>query len=166
MKVKGKYGKAIIHADIFDEGTKLQVKTLLDQKFTKGLKVRIMPDCHSGAGCVIGTTMTIKDKIVPNLVGVDIGCGMLCVKLGQMDIDLAKLDEFIHKYIPAGQNANEFIAESDIVLEDLKCFDKLKQVKYLKKSIGSLGGGNHFIELDKASDGSKYLIIDGEFKPI
>ena len=159
MIVKGKYGKAIIHADIFDEGTKLQVKTLLDQKFTKGLKVRIMPDCHSGTGCVIGTTMTIKDKIVPNLVGVDIGCGMLCVKLGKIDIDLAKLDEFIHKYIPAGQNVNEDITPSDIVLEDLKCFDKLKQVNYLKKSIGSLGGGNHFIEVDIALDGSKYLII-------
>jgi RNA-splicing ligase RtcB len=159
MKVKGKYGKAIIHADIFDDGTKMQVKTLLDQKFTKGLKVRIMPDCHSGSGCVIGTTMTIKDKIVPNLVGVDIGCGMLCVKLGKIDLDLAKLDEFIHKYIPAGQNVNEDIAESDIVLEDLKCFDELKQVNYLKKSIGSLGGGNHFIEVDIASNGSKYLII-------
>ena len=159
MKVKGKYGKAIIHADIFDDGTKIQVKTLLDQKFTKGLKVRIMPDCHSGSGCVIGTTMTIKDKIVPNLVGVDIGCGMLCVKLGKIDLDFAKLDEFIHKYIPAGQNVNEYATETDIVLEELKCFSDLKQVNYLKKSIGSLGGGNHFIEVDIASDGCKYLII-------
>jgi RNA-splicing ligase RtcB len=159
MIVKGKYGKAIIYADIFDEGTNLQVKTLLDQKFTKGLKVRIMPDCHSGNGCVIGTTMTIKDKIVPNLVGVDIGCGMLCVKLGKIDIDLVKLDEFIHKYIPAGQNVNEDITLFNIELENLKCFNKLKQVNYLKKSIGSLGGGNHFIEVDIALDGSKYLII-------
>ena len=159
MKVKGKYGKAIIHADIFDEGTKIQVKTLLDQKFTKGLKVRIMPDCHSGTGCVIGTTMTIKDKIVPNLVGVDIGCGMLCIKLGQIDLDLAKLDDYIHQNIPAGQNVNSDIVESAVKLEDLKCFDKLKQVNYLKKSIGTLGGGNHFIEVDAASDGSKYLII-------
>ena len=159
LKVKGKYGKAIIHADIFDAGTKGQVKTLLDQKFVKGLKIRIMPDCHSGNGCVIGTTMTIKDKIVPNLVGVDIGCGMLCVNLGHIDIDLAKLDEFIHEYIPAGQKVNDVICDFDVVLEDLKCFKDLKQVNYLKKSVGSLGGGNHFIEIDSSEDGAKYLII-------
>ena len=158
-KVKGKYGKAIIHADIFTDSTVEQIKLLLDQEFTKGLKIRIMPDCHTGTGCVIGTTMEIKDKVVPNLVGVDIGCGMLCVKLGNMDLDLEKLDNFIHENIPAGQNFNEEIPENDINFEDLKCYSKLHKLNMIKKSIGTLGGGNHFIEIDAASNGDKYLII-------
>lgn len=157
--VKGRYGKAIIHADIFDEVTKAQVSTLVNQRFTKDLKIRIMPDCHAGAGCVIGTTMTIKDKIVPNLVGVDIGCGMLCVRLGKIDIDLKALDEFIHNNIPAGQKANKEITPIDINIEDMICYKQLNNPKYIKKSIGSLGGGNHFIEIDVSNDNEKYLVI-------
>lgn len=157
--VEGKYGSAIIHADIFDDTTKNQVEALVNQKFTKDLKIRIMPDCHAGAGCVIGTTMTIKDKVVPNLVGVDIGCGMLCVKLGNINIDLVKLDEFIHENIPAGQKANSYIIETKVKIEDFKCYNMLKKINYLKKSVGSLGGGNHFIEIDIADDGTKYLVI-------
>ena len=147
------------YASIVDEATKKQVNRLLDQKFTEGMQIRIMPDCHAGTGCVVGTTMTIKNKVVPNLVGVDIGCGMLCVNLGKIDLDLEKLDNFIRENIPAGMNVNEDITETEARIEDLRCYDKLKNKTYLKQSIGSLGGGNHFIEVDIANDGTKYLII-------
>ena len=97
MKIKGEYGVAKIHASIIDDMTKAQVEELMNQKFVENLDVRIMADCHSGAGCVIGTTMNIIDCVVPTLVGVDIGCGMLTVNLGKRDIDLIKLDRFIRK---------------------------------------------------------------------
>ena len=90
IKIKGQYNEAIIYTNTIDETTENQIKTLLDQEFTSNVQIRIMPDCHAGAGCVIGTTMTIKDKIVPNLVGVDIGCGMLCINLGKEEIDFKK----------------------------------------------------------------------------
>ncbi len=159
LKIKGKYNEAIVYADIIDETTKEQIQTLLNQSFVSGVQIRIMPDCHAGAGCVIGTTMTIKDKIVPNLVGVDIGCGMLCIKLGKIDINLPKLDLFIHENIPAGMTVNDDITPIDLRIEDLKCFSLLSNINYLKQSIGSLGGGNHFIEIDEATDNTKYLII-------
>ncbi|CDC41150.1 putative uncharacterized protein [Firmicutes bacterium CAG:449] len=116
-----------------------------------------MPDVHGGEGCCIGTTFKIENKIVPNLVGVDIGCGMLTVKLGNIDIDLKKLDEFIYENIPSGRNISNII--SDFNIEKLKCFSKLKNIDYLKRSLGSLGGGNHFIEIDKNHNDELYLII-------
>lgn len=157
--IKGKYTDAYVYATIIDEATKLQIKTLIDQSFMKNSKVRIMADCHSGAGCVIGTTITITDKVVPNLVGVDIGCGMLCIKLGKIAIDYKKIDEFIHISIPAGQHVNTTITPSLVAIEDLKCFNELKKKTYLKMSLGSLGGGNHFIEIDKSSSDEYFLII-------
>lgn len=159
MKIRGKYNEAIVYTDLVDNATYAQVERLLDQEFTDGMQIRIMPDCHAGSGCVIGTTMTIKDKVVPNLVGVDIGCGMLCINLGNINLDLQKLDDFIHKNIPAGMNVNEKIVATQAKIEDLKCYEKLKNKTYLKQSIGSLGGGNHFIEVDIANDGTKFLII-------
>lgn len=159
IKIRGKYNEAIVYTDLVDNATYAQVERLLDQEFTESMQIRIMPDCHAGSGCVIGTTMTIKDKIVPNLVGVDIGCGMLCINLGNINLDLQKLDDFIHDNIPAGMNVNEKIVETQAKIEDLKCYDKLKNKTYLKQSIGSLGGGNHFIEVDIANDGTKFLII-------
>lgn len=159
ITIKGKATTAKIYVDILDDVTKGQVKTLVDQEFMKNVRVRIMADCHAGKGCVIGTTMEIKDKVVPNLVGVDIGCGMLCVKLGKIKLDLKGVDEFIHNNIPAGMNVNEYIIESDINIEDFKCYNKLKKKTYLKKSLGTLGGGNHFIEIDKNNKGEFYLII-------
>ncbi len=157
--LKGKYAEAKIYASIIDEETERQVKTLLDQEFIKDCHVAIMPDCHAGKGCVIGTTMTIKDKIVPNLVGVDIGCGMLCVCLGKEEIDLKKLDSFIHENIPAGMNVNRLKTNFNVPLSKLKCYKDLKNRSYLNKSIGTLGGGNHFIEVDVSKDGTYYLII-------
>lgn len=159
MTIYGKYTNAIVYADILDDKTKEQIKVLIDQDFMKEVKVRIMADCHAGAGCVIGTTLEIKDKIVPNLVGVDIGCGMLCVNLGKIQIDFEKLDNFIHNNIPAGMNVNEDITQSKVVLEDLKCINEINKITYLKKSLGSLGGGNHFIEIDVNSKGDYYLVI-------
>ena len=160
LEINGKYTKAKVYADIVDDKTLEQVQTLVDQAFMKGVKVAIMPDCHAGKGCVIGTTMTIKDKIVPNLVGVDIGCGMLLVKLGKINIDYKALDKFIKKNIPYGQRVNEdIIVPTSIKLEDFYCYKDLKNLTYLKKSVGSLGNGNHFIEIDVDKDDNKYLII-------
>lgn len=159
IEIYGKYTNAIVYADILDDKTKEQIKTLIDQEFMKDIKVRIMADCHAGAGCVIGTTLEIKDKIVPNLVGVDIGCGMLCIKLGKIELDFECLDKFIHNNIPAGMNVNEDITTTNVVLEDLKCFNDLNKITYLKKSLGSLGGGNHFIEIDVNNNGEYYLVI-------
>lgn len=159
IEVKGKYNTATIYTDLIGENAISQIIELLNQEFTKDLKIRIMPDCHSGVGCVIGTTMTIKDKVVPNLVGVDIGCGMLLVELGKITIDFKSLDDFIKANIPSGMNVNEHILDNSINLKDLSCFDYLKKTTYLKKSLGTLGGGNHFIEIDKDDEENLYLVI-------
>ena len=157
--IKGKYNSAKVFALKIDDETNKQVKELLDQEFTKDSRIAIMPDCHAGAGCVIGTTMTIKDKIVPFLVGVDVGCGMLVAKFAKDNLSLKDLDDFIHENIPAGMNVNDEAYEFKTRLEDLKCWNKLKNHSYLKKSMCSLGGGNHFIELDIDEKGYYYLVV-------
>ena len=159
MEIKGKYGTAIVYASVVDETTKTQIKNLMDQKFTKDLNVRIMADCHAGTGCVIGTTMNINDCVVPNLVGVDIGCGMLTVKLGKMDIDLVKLDRFVRKKIPSGLEIYSEEQKMVIDIEKLKCYEHLANKSRHKKSMGTLGGGNHFIEIDKDDEENLYLVI-------
>lgn len=159
MEIKGKYGTAIVYASVVDETTKTQIKNLMDQKFTKDLNVRIMADCHAGTGCVIGTTMNINDCVVPNLVGVDIGCGMLTVKLGKMDIDLVKLDRFVRKKIPSGLETYSEEQKMVIDIEKLKCYEHLANKSRHKKSMGTLGGGNHFIEIDKDDEENLYLVI-------
>jgi len=116
-----------------------------------------MPDVHAGKGCTIGTTMTIQEKAVPNIVGVDIGCGMYTVKLGKVEIDFEKVDEAAH-YIPSGMNVWEGRQEH-FDLTKLNCFRYLRDSRRLERSLGTLGGGNHFIEIDEASDGCKYLIV-------
>ena len=108
------------------------------QEFIQGSKIRIMPDVHTGAGCTIGTTMTIKDKVVPNLVGVDIGCGMHTVKFKTDNLDLIKVGRFIRKKIPSGFNVYGEI-KKDFPIEKLKCFDKLKKTERIRKSLGTLG---------------------------
>jgi RNA-splicing ligase RtcB len=141
-----------IEYDVFE-----QVKKLGNYEAYHDSKIRIMPDCHVGKGCTIGTTMTIKDKVTPNLVGVDIGCGMLTIKLKSKNINFKKLDNIINNKIPHGTNIhNQSIRDFD--------FSTLKSLKFLNisraaKSIGSLGGGNHFIELNTGSDGELYLVI-------
>lgn len=135
-----------------------QINELLEQDAFKDGKVRIMPDVHAGKGCVIGFTGDLGDKVIPNIVGVDIGCGMLCVELGKVDIDLEKLDRVIREYVPSGRNVHERCS-NNFDLKRLFCYDKLKDKDWLKNSLGTLGGGNHFIEVDEDDDGNKYLVI-------
>ena len=130
---------------------------MCDYEMTDGSKIRIMPDVHAGKGCTIGTTMTIVDKAVPNVVGVDIGCGMYTVNLGKAEIDFEKIDEACH-FIPSGRNIWEGRVEK-FDLQRLFCYRELSKTRYLEKSLGTLGGGNHFIEIDQATDGTKYLVI-------
>ena len=158
--VTGKYNEAKIFTDLVEQTAIDQVKTLLDQPFVEGQRVRFMPDIHAGTGCVVGTTMTVTDKICPNLIGVDIGCGMLANKLNVRDIDFAKLDKVIREFIPNGMNIREFAHESAkwVEVDDLYC-KNFVDIEYAKKSIGTLGGGNHFIELDKDGEGNVWLVI-------
>ncbi len=157
MEIKGRYNTAICYARVIEEEAIEQIRRMCDYPFTEGSRIRIMPDVHAGAGCTIGTTMTIEGKAVPNIVGVDIGCGMYTVDLGRGDIDLARLDEAAH-YIPSGQNVWEGRREK-FDLEELDCYRELKDTKRLERSLGTLGGGNHFIEVDRAEDGTNYLVI-------
>lgn len=136
-----------------------QINELLDQEAFKDCKVRIMPDVHAGKGCVIGFTADLGDKVIPNIVGVDIGCGMLCVELGKIDIDLEKLDKIINEFVPSGRNVHKERRYKFLELEQLKCYRELKDTKRIEKSVGTLGGGNHFIEVDVDDDGNKYLVI-------
>lgn len=135
-----------------------QIYTLNKQPAFAGCKIRIMPDVHAGKGCVIGFTADLGEKVIPNIVGVDIGCGMLTAKIGKVDIDFAKLDNIIRENIPSGRNVrNEEISFPKI--EELYCKEELKNLAWIKCSVGTLGGGNHFIEIDEDSAGEKYLII-------
>lgn len=156
--IEGKYTNAKVFTHNIDEVTVDQVKTFLDQEFTKDCKVRIMPDCHAGKGAVIGTTMEIKDKVCPNLVGVDIGCGMLCVEIKSQNVHFEKLDQIIRALIPAGQfsrtTPHDFIKQ--IPLSSVIAPIEPSKVAL---GLGSLGGGNHFIELNQSPDGRLFLVI-------
>ena len=137
-----------------------QINELLKQEAFKNSKVRIMPDVHAGKGCVIGFTGNLGEKVIPNIVGVDIGCGMLCVELGNIDLDLERLDKIIRKYVPSGMNVRENQRYNFLELEQLYCYKLLKNKdNWLEKSMGTLGGGNHFIEIDVDEDDNKYLVI-------
>lgn len=160
IELKGKYNTAKVFTNNVEQRAISQIIDLCNQEFSKGSKIRIMPDTHAGAGCTIGTTMTITDKIVPNLVGVDIGCGMYCVKLKEKEIDFELLDKVIRNYIPSGQNIREskHNKSKDIQIEKLKCFNHINYDRAIK-SIGTLGGGNHFIEIDRDNNDNLYLVI-------
>ena len=136
-----------------------QINLLLEQDAFVDSKVRIMPDVHAGKGCVIGFTGDLGDKVIPNIVGVDIGCGMLCVELEKADIDLEKLDEIIREYVPSGFEVHSERKVKFEDLQNLKCYRELKDTKRLERSIGTLGGGNHFIEIDVDKYGNNYLVI-------
>ena len=157
FEIKGKIATAICYAKVVEDEAIEQIRRMCDYDLTKNSKVRIMPDVHAGKGCTIGTTMTVTDKICPNIVGVDIGCGMYTVKLKDKEIDFEKIDEVCH-YIPSGMNVWEGRMER-FDLTQLKCYRLLKNTKRLERSLGTLGGGNHFIEIDKAKDDTYYLII-------
>lgn len=151
--------ETIIYAETFEYSAYDQVKMLINYEPYLNSKIRIMPDGHAGAGCVVGTTMTIIDSVTPNLVGVDIGCGMLTVRLGNTKLDLSKLDDIIKNKIPSGFNINEKSNVKFKEFDDLLC-GKFVDLKRANLSLGTLGGGNHFIEVGKSkNNGDLYLII-------
>lgn len=161
-KITGKYNTAIVYTDNLEETAQKQIQTLCDQEFVREAKIRIMPDVHAGTGCTIGTTMSITDKIVPNLVGVDIGCGMETIRIKNKHLEFEKLDKLIYEKIPSGyqirETAHKFNDEID--LSQLRCLQKAKiNTIRAEKSLGTLGGGNHFIEVDKDDEGNLYLVI-------
>lgn len=157
IEIKGKFNTAICYTSELEDAAYIQIESVCNEEAFANSKIRIMPDVHAGKGCTIGTTMTIADKVVPNMVGVDIGCGMYTVNLGKADIDFEKFDEAAH-FIPCGKNVWEGRQER-FDLTALRCYRSLKDSKRLQRSLGTLGGGNHFIEIDADEDGNKYLII-------
>ena len=156
-EIKGQVNTAICFAKVIEDEAIEQIRRMCDYSFTEGSQIRIMPDVHAGKGCTIGTTMTVKDKAVPNIVGVDIGCGMYTVDIGKGEIDMEQMDSAAH-FIPSGMNVWEGRKEHFDLL-DLRCYRGLKDAKRLERSLGTLGGGTHFIEIDQAADGTKFLII-------
>ena len=158
--VTGKYNSAKVFTDVVEQSAIDQIRQLCDQPFTQGASIRVMPDVHAGAGCTIGTTMTISDTVVPNLVGVDIGCGMEVIRLKNKFIEAQKLDKAVNSLIPAGFSvrgkAHPFADEID--LSELYCASRV-DVGKAYRSLGTLGGGNHFIEADKGEDGGLYIVI-------
>lgn len=160
MDIAGKYNSAKIFTDTVDELSVAQIKKLCNQEFIKGSKIRIMPDVHAGAGCTIGTTMTIKDKVVPNLVGVDIGCGMETILIKEKSVNFNEFDRFIYENIPSGMDIRKIPHKysPDIEIDNLKCLENINKNRAIK-SIGTLGGGNHFIEIDKDDCGNLYIVI-------
>jgi RNA-splicing ligase RtcB len=160
IQIDGKYNSAIVYADNIDPAAREQLETLCGQAFVTGSKIRIMPDVHVGAGCTIGTTMTIEDKAIPNLVGVDIGCGMEVMKIENRHLELEKLDKLIHGKIPSGFNIrkSEHFLMEELDLGQLNCANEVN-VHRAKRSMGTLGGGNHFIEVNGDSSGNLFLVI-------
>ena len=160
IELKGKYASALVYTDVVDASSIGQVISLLNQPFAEGSRVRMMPDIHAGAGCTVGTTMTIRDKVCPNLVGVDIGCGMETVRIRDKRLELQKLDKLIRSEIPSGfairSRPHHYAKRID--LEELCCARHVDLLR-AEKSIGTLGGGNHFIEVDQDEDGALYLVI-------
>ena len=155
LKIKGTINTAICYAKVIEEEAIEQIRTMCNQRLTEGTRIRIMPDVHAGKGCTIGTTMTVLDKVCPNIVGVDIGCGMYTVKLADTMLDFEKIDEACH-YIPSGINVWEGRMER-FDLTNLRCYRSLRDAKRLERSLGTLGGGNHFIEIDRSPDHANNL---------
>ena len=160
VTIQGLYNTAVCYTPELEELAANQIKAVCDQAEFAGCKIRIMPDVHAGKGCTIGTTMTIQDKIVPGMVGVDIGCGMETVELAEHEIDFAKLDVLIRKEIPYGREVRDTLhaLNAEIDLTQLRCADQVNLNRAMR-SIGTLGGGNHFIEVDRSEDGRLFLIV-------
>ena len=160
IEIRGKYNVAYVYTDIVDKESISQIIELLNQPMSQGQQIRMMPDIHAGAGCTIGTTMTVGDKIIPNLVGVDIGCGMEVTYLREKEIDFDKLDNVIRTYVPSGlsvrNRAHSYFKQID--LSALRCAKQV-DTEYAKVSLGTLGGGNHFIEVDKTDNGELLLVV-------
>lgn len=158
IELRGKYNSCKVFTDLIDNTAISQLTLLMNQEFCKDSKIRIMSDCHAGAGCTIGTTMTIHDKIVPNLVGVDIGCSVTCIKLQETKFDPQKLDDTIRAYIPSGHDIHDKEHKTYTDIENLRCKNHV-DLSRAYRSIGTLGGGNHYLECDKDEEGNLYLCI-------
>ena len=160
IEIQGKYNSAKIFTQVVDDASLAQVRLLCDQSFTAGSRIRLMPDIHAGAGCTIGTTMTITDRVVPNLVGVDIGCGMETVRLRETRLELQKLDKLIQAQIPSGfdirATPHPYLEQIDL---SSLCCARHVDLRRAERSIGTLGGGNHFIEVDRDEEGALYLVV-------
>ena len=158
LELEGKYGVAKVYAKELEDGARGQIIELLNQDFIEGSTVRIMPDVHQGMGCVIGFTGEMGDKVIPNIVGVDIGCGMLTVELGKQEINLPLLDDIISKKIPSGRGVHASRQHKYDQLQNLHVYKQLRDTRRMERSIGSLGGGNHFIEVGVDSQDNKFLV--------
>ena len=160
VTIQGLYNTAVCYTPALEEAARKQIQAVCDQAEFAGCKIRIMPDVHAGKGCTIGTTMTIRDKIVPGMVGVDIGCGMETVELRDKKIDFEKLDTLIRREIPYGREVRDVPhgLNAEIDLSQLRCAHQVNLNRAMD-SIGSLGGGNHFIEVDRAEDGRLFLVV-------
>ncbi|MCI8691345.1 MAG: RtcB family protein [Lachnospiraceae bacterium] len=157
LEIKGKVNTALCYAKVVEDVAIEQIRRMCGYALTEGSRIRIMPDVHAGKGCTIGTTMTVTDRVCPNIVGVDIGCGMYTVRLEEAAPDFERVDEACH-FIPSGMNVWEGRTER-FDLTGLRCYRSLRDAKRLERSLGTLGGGNHFIEIDRAADGTYYLVI-------
>ena len=160
IQIQGLHNTAVCYTSRLEEAAEKQIRAVCDRPEFSGCRIRIMPDVHAGKGCTIGTTMTIQDKIVPGMVGVDIGCGMETVELNEREIDFDRLDELIRREIPSGHEVRDTPhgLNAEIDLTQLRCADRVN-LSRAQRSIGTLGGGNHFIEVDRAEDGRLFLVI-------
>ena len=160
IEINGKYNKALCYTPELEKVATGQIKAVCDREEFADCKIRIMPDVHAGLGCTIGTTMTITDKVVPGMVGVDIGCGMETVRIAEKEIDFEKLDALIRNKIPSGTDIrdDEHPYNSEIDLTELRCAKHVK-LERARRSIGTLGGGNHFIEVDRGENGDLFLVV-------
>lgn len=160
ITIEGKYNTALCYTSNLEDAAEVQIQTLCDVAAFSDSRIRIMPDVHAGKGCTIGTTMTITDKIVPGMVGVDIGCGMETAHISADHLDYERLDQCIHKLIPAGfeirKKPHKLADEIDLTM--LRCARHVN-LDRAYKSIGTLGGGNHFIEVDKSDSGELYIVV-------
>ena len=160
LTISGTYNTALVYADAVDPGAEGLIRALCGSPLSEGSRIRVMPDVHAGKGCAIGTTMTITDKAAPGLVGIDIGCGMSAFRVRGKRMELQKLDKLIQSAVPAGRGArsrpHRFADQID--LSTLRCVRHIQMSKALC-AIGTLGGGNHFIELDRGGDGAHWLVI-------
>ncbi|QBQ07026.1 hypothetical protein E2C16_02435 [Sporosarcina pasteurii] len=160
MEIKGRYNEAIVFTDVIEDTAKQQVYDLCNLEFLQDSKIRMMPDLHAGKGCTVGTTMTITDKIVPNFVGVDLGCGMICVNIDvkKKDIDFHKLDQVIRRNVPSGMKIRRKAHRNANQIPFTEILAPINEGR-ARNSVGTLGGGNHFIEINEDSKGKIYLVI-------